>query len=226
MSLIIKYITKHDSPINNITVNFTGDLTLKILLISFLKLGLNMNEINSLKFIINSQQMTGLEDKYIIGPNDTQMIYLLSIDSNLKEKLISIFNKHNNEPTTAKEPKVESTIVEPKMTDSIIENQNKLTIKLFEDPDFRTLIKIYQSKPELFNILLQYTQSGDIIEDKPQIYNISDLSEKERLKYNEMLLFIKSLKLNISDDEIMQQLIKYKGHLNLTLRTILYSLVK
>ena len=213
MPLIIKYIVKHDTPINYLTFNFSGELTLKILLVSFIKLGLNTEEINSLKFIINNKQMNELDDKYMIDSSDEQIVYLLCTNPNLKLKLISIFNKKVEQP-------------KPIMSDTIIDNQNKITLKLFNDPDFRTLIKIYQSKPELFNILLQYTQSGDIIDEHKINRDISQIPQEELIKYKEYLSFIKSLNLNISDENILSILIKNNGHLNLTLRTILYNFVK
>lgn len=216
MPLIIKFLTKHTTPINDINIDFAGDLSLRLLYASFINLGINQDNIQDIRFIMNNIQLKVLDEKYNIKPTDQQVIYLICINQNIRDKLISIFN---NTTQSKKDP-------EPIMTDSIIDNQNKITMKLFNDPDFRTLLKIYQTKPELFNILLQYTQSGDIVNENKEVKQISELTQVEIIKYNELLSQIKLLKLNIPDEEIMNVLIKYDGHLNLALRSILTKLLK
>ena len=215
MPIIIKFLIKHNIPINDINLNFKGDLSLRLLYESFINLGINQDNIQDIRFIMNNIQLKVLDEKYNIKPTDQQVIYLICINPNIKDKLISIFNK---EPIK-KDP-------ESVMTNSIIDNQNKITMKLFNDPDFRTLLKIYQSKPELFNILLQYTQSGDIVNENKEVKKISELTQEEITKYNELLNQIKLLKINISDEEIINNLIKYNGHLNLALRSMLTNLLK
>jgi len=99
------------------------------------------------------------------------------------------------------------------ITEDIINNINKETIILFKDPDFKLLIDIYTRRPELFQILLQYTYSGDVE------YNINKNGEY-LLQFNQ----IKELNLNISDEKINEKLNKFGGHLNLTLRSLLCDL--
>ena len=53
----------------------------------------------------------------------------------------------------------------PTFTSEIIDEMNTKTISLFSDSDFRNLISIYLRKPELFSVLAQYVQHGNIIEE-------------------------------------------------------------
>ena len=104
------------------------------------------------------------------------------------------------------------------MTEEIINNMNKKTMKLFEDSDFRHLLSIYMKKPELFSILFQYIQNGTMtpIEDS----EIKSIPNEEEL-INE----IKQLGFKVSDDIIRKKLIKFSGHLNLTVRSLLQDSV-
>lgn len=236
MSLILKFITKHVKPIDEMNIPFTGELSLRKLMLSFISLGLTTSEVTDIKFIMNNTQLKSLDEIYMVNPEDQVKVYLLAHDPNVKNKLIDIFDKYSQakkqDELTQKGVKDEVIDVdkeykpEPKMDKTIIYNQNKLTIKLFNDSDFRTLLKIYLTKPELFNILQQYTQSGNIVDDNKETKTIDQLSEQEIIEYNEQLQYLKSLNLNISDDIIIKNLIKYDGHLNLTLRSLLNDLLK
>jgi hypothetical protein len=99
---------------------------------------------------------------------------------------------------------------------------NHKSILLFSDPDFKLLVGIYLKKPELFSILAQYVQNGNIVEESlmsPK--TINDLTNEELIKYQTRVEVINNLNLGISNDMIIEKLIKYSGHLNLTLRSIL-----
>jgi hypothetical protein len=227
MSLILKFITKHVHPIDEMNIPFTGELSLRKLMMSFISLGLSTAEATDIKFIMNNTQLKLLDEIYMVNPEDQVKIYLLATDETVKTKLIDIFNKYSQAKKQYEVIDVDKEYKpEPKMDKTIIYNQNKLTIKLFNDPDFRTLLKIYITRPELFNILQQYTQSGDIVDENKHIKTIDQLSEQQIIEYNEQLKYLKSLNLNISDEIIIKNLIKYDGHLNLTLRALLNDILK
>lgn len=236
MSLILKFITRHVQPIDEMNIPFTGELSLRKLMMSFINLGLSTAETTDIKFIMNNTQLKSLDEIYIVNPEDQIKIFLLATDETVKTKLIDIFNKYSQSKKQDKltEKGIKDEVVdvdkeykpEPRMDKTIIYNQNKLTIKLFNDPDFRTLLKIYLTRPELFNILQQYTQSGDIVDENKHIKRIDQLSEQQIIEYNEYLNYLKSLNLNISDEVIVKNLIKYDGHLNLTLRALLNDILK
>ena len=102
------------------------------------------------------------------------------------------------------------------ITEEIVNNINEETLILLKDPDFRILIDIYKRRPELFQKLLHYTHSGDIV------YNVKETSNVNN--YLKELDIINKLNLNFSEDKILEKLINYKGHINLTLRSLLCEL--
>ena len=102
------------------------------------------------------------------------------------------------------------------ITEEIINNINEKTLILLRDPDFRILIDIYKRRPELFQNLLHYTHSGDIVYNVTQVSSVGNyLTEFE---------IINKLNLNFPEDKIYEKLIKYGGHINLTLRSLLCEL--
>ena len=52
----------------------------------------------------------------------------------------------------------------------------------------------------------------------------NDLSDELLLKYKNLCDKIKNLNLNIKEEVIISRLIKYSGHLNLTLRSLLQEM--
>jgi hypothetical protein len=132
--------------------------------------------------------------------NDSDCII---VDENKNEEII------NNSQTMTEE-------IVNNINEEIVNNINEETLILLKDSDFRILIDIYKRRPELFQKLLHYTHSGDIV------YNITETSNVNN--YSEELEFINKLNLNFSEDKILEKLIKYKGHINLTLRSLLCEL--
>jgi len=233
MPLIFNLVAKTFEPIKKIVLSLSDEIifTRNDLLVYFNNLNLSIDDVQTLTFIFNNKE---IKDTITVRMTDKDIviIYVLTNNFIIKDKLINLFNSKgcdininhpNPQITSIEEPKDSKPIISKDsksvISKDIINNQNKLTLKLFCDPDFRSLIKIYLSRPELFNILLQYTQSGDII----PINNNNSLSREE---ITELLNEIKKLNLNISDDIIINKLIKCNGHLNLTLRALLCDISK
>jgi hypothetical protein len=193
------------------------------LLLYFTNLNLSIDEANTLIFMYNNKEIKG-PNMIRMNNDDIVIINVLTNNIMLTDKLVDVFNKHgisiniNNNPNPNKEVNPNKT-KSKQIPEEIIDSQNDKTIKLFNDPDFRTLMKIYLTKPEMFNILLQFTQNGDIIELE-QHHQISDT------KLKELFLQIKNLNINVSDEIIINKLKCYNGHLNLTLRSILCDICK
>ena len=83
-------------------------------------------------------------------------------------------------------------------------------------------MSIYKRKPELFNLLSNYIQNNDIItESLIDPTEIDDLSYEEQSYYTNLSLKIMNLNLGVSQNVILDKLIKYSGHLNLTIRSII-----
>ena len=98
---------------------------------------------------------------------------------------------------------------------------NEQTLILFSDPDFIILLNIYRKKPELFNLLSNYIQNNDIIIDS--LINdktLDQISDQEIEYYTNLSIKIMEIGINIPQNIIIEKLIKFSGHLNLTIRSI------
>ena len=217
-NLIIKNYTDN---IKKIIINVPDEITFSKddFIIYFNNLNLSFNIVQSLNFMINTIEIKN-NIKIKMSNKDIVIINVLTNDFIIKDELIKFFNLHGCDVNINNtEPKLENNKISKSIDKNIINEQNKITLKIFNDPDFRFLIKIYLTRPELFNNLLQYTQSGDVIPD-----NIDNNLSSEEL--NELLHEIKKLNLNISDEKIINILIKCNGHLNLTIRALLCDIAK
>ena len=110
----------------------------------------------------------------------------------------------------------------PVLTQEVVDTMNVKSVSLFADQDFKNLISIYMRKPELFSVVAKYVQNGNVIEESLGPAITSDmLSDVVLLNYQKLCQEIKNLGITCSDDVIMSRLIKYSGHLNLTVRSLL-----
>lgn len=208
--------------------NYKGVMNYDLITKLFTFWGITEVELDKIKFITDSEQITNTYKNFIIESDVLRIIFVFTTDSLIKIKLQEIFMKVGI--NTVEEYKQNNDISQPltqsceksedilENTDEIINSINAKTILLFSDPDFKNLISIYLRKPELFNILSQYIQSGDIVKE---------LSNSQVPKdYSDLCSHIQSLDLDISEEIIMEKLNRYSGHLNLTVRSILHDLSK
>jgi hypothetical protein len=150
------------------------------------------------------------------------IIYIFTVDSKLKKELISnLFSSDSNMPGSppAYEYNLSSSDDDNESdTDEELTNNNDVPIELFKDNDFRTLLKICLSKPDLINVVSSYLISGNIIEEIKEI-------ELDEFTFNEEYNIINNLltELNIIKDELeVKQIINhFNGHINLSVRYIL-----
>jgi hypothetical protein len=114
----------------------------------------------------------------------------------------------------------------PVLTPELIDTLNVKSVSLFADSDFRNLMRIYINRPDLFSTFAMYIQSGDIInESLCKGRNVDELSDDEYTYYQNLADKINSLDLGVTNDYVINRLVKYSGHLNLTLRSILIELI-
>lgn len=115
----------------------------------------------------------------------------------------------------------------PKLTSELIDLMNVKSVSLFADSDFKSLISIYLRRPELFGTIAQYVQNGNITEESLcNVKTIEDLTDEEMGHYQSLADKINHLEIGVTNDVIINRLIKYSGHLNLALRSILCDMVK
>ena len=102
------------------------------------------------------------------------------------------------------------------LTEEVINNMNLKTVKLFENENFKQLIRIFNTDPDIIKTFLSYVSHGDIVK-----LNIPSQLNKPDNYDNEMLR-LKELGVTNNDNQILSTLEKYNGHLNLTLRDLLF----
>lgn len=229
--------------------SYIGPISLSNINSIFNSFGLTDYELNQIKFIIDSEQMIDIDKVYNIDENITFVYVYVFIDG-IKEKLENIFITHGEKeeassaetelgPTNYEnefmldENKLQETLekideelnepitqeeIEPPslLTKDIIGKINENTLLLLSDPDFIVLLKIYKNKPHLFNLLSNYIQNNEI---SPQI--LEDTIVYSEQEYIELSLKIMELGLGFTQEIIIETLIKYSGHLNLTIRDLL-----
>ena len=239
MTILLKLV---GFPEYEIKDSFEGKINLNMLVQLFMHFGFCLDEIKHLRFIIDSEQITSSEQIFLIN-NETKIIFILSPIIELKNKLKDIFQRvgykiesndendieSNDENDIESNDENDNEINQPLpetnnniITSEMINNINMKTIILFSDDDFKKLINIYKKRPELFSVLAKYTNSGNIIEESfTQTKSIDDLTYEELCHYKELSIVISNLNLGVSDEIIINRLIKYSGHLNLTVRSIL-----
>ena len=140
---------------------------------------------------------------------------------NCKGSLLNQNSENFNETMPSSEspkPLTEVKIEQPKMTKEVIDMMNKKTVKLFADDDFKSLLRIYMRRPELFNTLSLFVQNNDLVEET---ISRTTLTEEETKDLDNNMNELKQLGLVISDEKLKEKVIKYNGHLNLILRSIL-----
>jgi hypothetical protein len=188
---------------------------------------LGVDKTDTIKFITDSETMKA--EKLYTLTNDRQ-IFVFTMEQDLKSKLTQIFQEHGYETekkthgdSKVSTQKVDETLSKPipldeiKIDESVINESNQETIKLFHEEDFNTLLRIYSRNAEMFKRFSAYISSGDVVlpEDRFEV--------PEDVNYQSHLKLIKDLGIESLDDEvIMTALQKFKGHLNLTLRYILF----
>ena len=145
---------------------------------------------------------------------ETIIMHVFTSSTEIREKLVeNIFISLKSFLPQKHKPEV--------MTDEIIEKMNTNIVTLFSDKDFVDLLRIILNKPHLLNTASSYIQHGNIIEIKP--YDLAEFSYTEQ--YNTIIDILKKLNINIEkiDNDIKNLLCHFKGHINLTLRSLLVS---
>ena len=267
MPLTFKLIINNilDEKLYELTDNFKGIINLQLLTNLFKFWKFTNEEIQSIKFILDSEHIVDTLKNYLISPDENKIIYIYvpdvyirlklqqifaeikaqknpnnkacdekSVDSSNKEAIFppEIFIQTNLEVKTQKEIIIneldevyKSTKNIAKLTPELINVMNVKTSLLFQDSDFKNLIHIYLKKPELYTIFLKFIQNADIIEEASlPAKELHNLTDEELTYYYNLCDEIRKLNINISNEIIINRLIKYSGHLNLTLRSLLLDL--
>ena len=198
-----------------------GTINIKEVKDFFTELGLAEND--QVKFITESQTMS--EDKeYKVSKDTEKIVYVFTLNSDIKSVLVEIFKEKGEESTSKVGEKKEDTNIskpipfeEIKIDDSIIKNSNIETVKLFEEEDFKSLLSIFINNPNMYQRFSSYITSGDVVIESEKF------SSSKEEDYSQQLEEIKKLNIKVCEEDITNALNKFNGHLNLTLRYLLYK---
>lgn len=209
--------------------NYIGKFSLKILIELLKKWKFNLEEINNINFGIDENiKLDNITDIYHVTTEDILIIYLICDNEILLDKLKYIFKKYNKSITDTNKFNTNNIKYEEKLFQEYLSNINTVnteTIKLCIDKDFQKLINIYYNKPELFGIFLKFIQTdmNPIYINNETIDDLNNIPEGYVHKYSKLIKIIKILNIPVTTEKILITLIKYHGHLNLTIRELICS---
>ena len=104
--------------------------------------------------------------------------------------------------------------ITPTLDDETVKTINEKTSKLFDNDDFKELIRIYYTNQGIMKTFLNFIVHGDIV-------GINIPESVEGKTYPNEVARLKELGVKETDENIIKCLSNFNGHLNLTLRALL-----
>ena len=205
MPITFKLVGNIKSKLLEIKYDINGIVRLSTIISIFKNYGIPPENFEHIKVIIEREPLTNDSKFYQVSDDYNLIVFIFTSKKDINDNLIEIFSKHNID-------KIEEKI--PELSQDIINSNNIKTVQLFENPNFKQLVKIYFNEPELFKTFLKFISHGDITN-----MNIPTIDEEK--DYSVELEYIKSLGITENDKVILQFLKKYNGHINLSLRAFL-----
>ena len=205
MPITFKLIGNIKSKLLEIKYDINGIVRLSSIISIFKNYGIPPENFEHIKVIIEREPLTNDSKFYQVLDDYNLIVFIFTSKKDINDNLIEIFSKHNID-------KIEEKI--PELSQDIINSNNIKTVQLFENPNFKQLVKIYFNEPELFKTFLKFISHGDIT-------NMMIPTIDEEKDYSVELEYIKSLGIIENDKVILQFLKKYNGHINLSLRAFL-----
>jgi len=199
--------------------DFCGDFNINNVIFILNKFDISDNDINNIKFLHNNYESNNISviDDYnkiiCINNDETYNVYIYSNNNDIKKKLELVFYKINNE---YENNNIDNNNNENETKNIIdINLHNKKIMNLLNNDDLKTILKIYKNNPDIFISFIQLITNIDDIELNDDIQNID---------YDNLINIINNLNLGFSNEDIIIKLKKYKGHLNLTLRSLISNI--
>ena len=228
MPIIFKLIGNIKLKVLEIKYDINEIVRLSSIISIFKNYGIPSENFEHIKFIVESEHLINNSKFFEVSDNYNLIVFIFTSKKEINDKLIKIFSKNNNidyinyidevddiddeELTKSIVDKIEEKI--PELSQDIIDSNNTKTLELFENPNFKNLVKIYFNEPDIFKTFLQFISHGDITNMTIPIIN-------EEKDYSVEIKHIKSLGITESDEVILHFLKKYNGHINLSLRAFL-----
>jgi hypothetical protein len=224
MPILFKLIGCNNTKPIEIIRAFTGELRLSNIHSIFEIYGLMSQDLEEIKFVGNSESIKTNDKVFLINEKENFVIFVFTSNKEVKEKLISIFSDNGEKiPLLIKK----EVIIDEELTKSIdtkeidivhelddktVNNMNIKTIKLFNNPDFKHLVRIYYSNQDIMKEFFSYIVSGDITK--------LTVNKTEK-NYEDEIQILQSLGITDSTENIQKCLESVNGHLNLALRLLL-----
>lgn len=205
MPITFKLIGNIKSKLLEIKYDINGIVRLSTIISIFKNYGIPPENFEHIKVIIEREPLTNDSKFYQVLDDYNLIVFIFTSKKDINDNLIDIFSKNNID-------KIEEKI--PELSQDIIDSNNTKTLQLFENPNFKQLVKIYFNEPELFKTFLKFILHGDIT-------NMIIPPINEEKDYSVELEYIKSLGITENDEVILLFLKKYNGHINLSLRAFL-----
>lgn len=230
-----------------ITDDFAGPVNLTLLQDLFKFHGVSSEDIEKIRFITDSEQIKNSEKSYTVKPDEDRGIFVFTSEVDIRNKLQDIFMKNGKEVDVQQQKSPQQTTsqhvaqpgaqqvaqqveqfqpltikesVEPVMTPEIIDTMNKKTVALFSQPDFKTLLNIFLTNPGVIRDFSKYVQHCDIVTNSKEA-TWDELPTEKQTEYNTLADKLEEFNLGKPRELLLSRLVKYSGHLNLTLRSIL-----
>jgi len=213
---------------------YCGHVVLPNLFKIFIDNEMSVDEIRTMKFIHNYEQMNE-QTSVLVVPNSNEEFHVFSDVPEVKHKLCLVFmslqkssnrqpqenTNQNNGYYTKPEEQITAPVVDEEpavvITMEHIKATNLKTIELFQNKDFKSLVSIYYSNPSIIKTFLSFITNGNIVE-LPFSENIMQQDENEMRKH---IQYFRELGITTENENIVKALHMFKGHLNLTLRYLL-----
>jgi hypothetical protein len=222
MSVIFKLVGCGGLKPPEIKKNFSETIELKNIHSIFESI-LDSSELINTKFIANQITLTN-DSKINVSSDEIIIIYVFTTLQESKNKLLKLFKPSNFEKNndTEEVSKIDISknidveeIKNPVLDNEIVMKINEKTIELFNKPNFKVLLNIWQNDPSVFNDFFPYINKGDIINiDVPE-------ESKDKMFEDEIKYLTEELNIKKSPEFLRNVLRKYNGVLNFTIREVL-----
>ena len=227
MPIIFKSVGTSDSKKYEIKIIMNKTISLCDIEKIFEIYGMNEEDLSHIKFVANSETMKSNDKKYLVSDNENLIVFVFSPVKEVKEKIEEIFIKNNtiaiDKPVIVQiidtnlqkniDKPEEVVDVIPTLDDETVKTINEKTSSLYQNEDFKQLVRIYYTNQDIVKTFLSFIVHGDIVK-----LNIPKETEKT---FESEISVLKGLGIKDSDENIRSTLNHFNGHLNLTLRALL-----
>jgi len=185
-------------------------------------------------FITQSKTVKSNEIKFTLPAS---IVFVFSKEVDVKIKLKEVFEKNSEssplpvvKPVSrtvstssfavipAQDVKKPVEIKIPTLEDEKMIKHNEDILKVLQDNDFITLMRIYHNKPELLSFMYNYVSSGNIIDMKELKEVDSELTEEETKVFSEIKTLVSSFSFDVDDNMIKKLIREFNGNCSLIFR--------